>query len=68
MGEVAGSAGMSTTLPATSNFHPVIHAAQAAFLVPREEQVHTPVRAVAVKNSDPPAAVAEGDQILAEKS
>jgi hypothetical protein len=49
-------------------FPAVIKAAQAAFLVAREDQRCAPVRAVLVEHADAPLAVAEHHEILAEQA
>jgi hypothetical protein len=62
-----GSLGRSTQLPSTSNFQPVIDAAQAAFLVAAEEQRGGTVRTALVDEADAALRVAEGDQLLAQQ-
>jgi hypothetical protein len=48
-------------------FPAVIDAAQAAFFIAAEEQRGAAVRAAVVEHADPPCAVAEGDQSLAQQ-
>src|SRR5579875_599725 len=45
----------------------VIDAAQAAFLVAAEEQRRAPMRAISIDEADRAVAVAEGDEVLAQK-